>query len=277
MTGPALPGLIDPLTEPLPEAVPLGNASGLGRVSGRVRRAVPYAVRPGYRPLLLDLYLPEVAGAPVVLFVHGGGWRVGDRAVFCPTWRDWSPQPFARLVEAGFAVASVDYRLSGEALFPAQLDDVMAALHWLRIRSQELGIDTGRVVAWGESAGAHLAALLGLTESPAVVGVVDWYGPTDLLTMAAGADASDSREALLLGASPLSVPERARAASPLPGCMRRRRRSISRTVSMIGSFPLSRVGGSPPRCALKGAMPNSTLSPGRGICGWGWRTLRASS
>jgi acetyl esterase/lipase len=107
-------------------------------------------------------------------------------------------------------------------------------VRWLRTRSGELGIDTGRIVAGGESAGAHLAALVGLTagrggepDGPvpagAVVGVVDWYGPADLTTMGsqalpnalARADAPDSRESLLLGASPAAAPERARAASPV--------------------------------------------------------------
>ena len=184
---------------------------------------------------MLDLYTPRTTPAPVVLFLHGGGWRLGTRSVFCPTWRDWDPNPFSRLVAEGFAVASVDYRLSGEARFPAQLHDVTAAVRWLHARAGELGVDAGRIVAWGESAGGHLAALLGLTAgrpdleldggSPvlALAGVVDWYGPTDLLTMQSQArpdaiartDVPDSREALLIGAPAVQSPELARRASPV--------------------------------------------------------------
>lgn len=221
MTVPAAPpGLFDPVTEPLPPAAPFADAS--------VLRAVPYAVRPGFRPLQLDLYRPTGDGPhPVVLFLHGGGWRLGSRGMFCPTWRHWQPDPFARIVDAGFAVASAEYRLSGEAVFPAQRDDVTDALRWVAARADELGVDPGRVVVWGESAGGHLAALLGLTATRArpgaVTGVVDWYGPSNLTTLAvqAGADAvprsdaADSREALLIGAPAADAPELARAASPV--------------------------------------------------------------
>jgi acetyl esterase/lipase len=163
----------------------------------------------------------------VVLFLPNGGWRLGSRAMFCPTWRHWRPDPFARLVAAGFTVVSAEYRLSGEAVFPAQLDDVTDALRWLGARADEIGADPDRVVVWGESAGGHLAALLGLAATRArpraVAGVVDWYGPSDLTTMAAQArpdavarsDAADSREAALIGATVAEEPELARAASPL--------------------------------------------------------------
>jgi acetyl esterase/lipase len=181
MTTPAPPGLVRPDTDPLPDPVALDGGIG------RLRRAVAYSAPPGFRPLELDLYTPAGEPAPVILFVHGGGWRMGTREVFVPTLRDWRPGPFHRLVAAGFAVASVDYRLSAEAVFPAQLDDVRAALGYLQARAAELGVDASRVVAWGESAGAHLAALLGLTDSQAVAGVVDWYGPADLTTLAAQA------------------------------------------------------------------------------------------
>lgn len=229
MTTPAPPGLVRPAIEPLPHPVALDGGIG------QVRRAVTYAAPPGFRPLELDLYTPAGDPAPLIVFVHGGGWRVGTRAVFNPTWRDWRPDPFERLVGAGFAVASVDYRLSGEAVFPAQLQDVTAALRWLRTRADELGVDTSRVVAWGESAGGHLAALLGLTAGRAdlaeltggptaqVAGVVDWYGPANLPTLqdqarpdaVARSDAPDSRESLLIGAALPGAPELAHRASPV--------------------------------------------------------------
>lgn len=194
----------------------------------RVLRAVEYARIPGFRPLLLDLHLPAGAqDAPVVLYIHGGGWRAGSRAAFGPAYTDWTVTPFAALTGAGLAVASVDYRLSGEARYPAQLEDVTAALGWLRERGATYGIDPGRVAVWGESAGGHLAALLALTTDPgdAPAAVVDWYGPTDLGALADDSATSgiaiidpaadDSREALLLGAPPRDVPDRAAAAGPL--------------------------------------------------------------
>jgi acetyl esterase/lipase len=185
-----------------------------------------YAAPIGFRPLLLDLYLPAAGPdpAPLVVFMHGGGWLRGDRAMVGPGFAAWRPGPLARLAADGFAVASVDYRLSGEARFPAQLEDVSAAVDWLAGHAGEYGLDAGRIVLWGESAGAHLAVLLGLSSRrPPVRGVVDWYGPADLTALqqqvgAAGAlsdDPLDTREARLLGAPVAEVPELARAASPI--------------------------------------------------------------
>jgi acetyl esterase/lipase len=184
-----------------------------------------YAAPLGFRPLLLDLYLPAGRDlAPLVVFMHGGGWLRGDRSMVSPSFAPWRPGPLERLAAAGFAVASVDYRLSGEARFPAQLEDVSAAVDWLAGHAGEYGFDAGRIVLWGESAGAHLAALLGLrSPGPSVRGVVDWYGPADLAALqeqvgAAGAltgDPLDTREARLLGAPVADVPELARAASPI--------------------------------------------------------------
>jgi acetyl esterase/lipase len=192
---------------------------------------VPYAALPGARPLELDLYLPEDRPAPVVVFLHGGGWRVGSRRSGGPAFPGSSL--FERVVAAGVAVASVDYRLTGEAVWPAQLHDAKAAVRWLRARAGELGLDPERVAAWGESAGGHLAALLGLTAgdpalegdvgvtgpSSAVSAVAAWYPPTDLAGIAAdlGTDPTDAttREAQLLGAPVPSVPEAAAQASPV--------------------------------------------------------------
>ncbi|MCX5414634.1 alpha/beta hydrolase [Streptomyces sp. NBC_00059] len=188
-------------------------------------RGAVYAVPDGSRPLELDLWRPAGADGPVpvIVFVHGGGWRTGRRDDMGPRFRTWRPGPFARLVQAGFAVACVDYRLSGEAHFPAQRDDLAAALSWLRVRADELAVDRSRIVLWGESAGAHLAALAALTsaEDGAVRGCVCWYGPSDLGALAEDHggrfDAGDptTREARLLGAAPAADEELARAASPV--------------------------------------------------------------
>lgn len=184
-------------------------------------RGVPFADLDGSRPLELDLWLPESTSrgsVPLVLFVHGGAWRRGRRDDMGMLTRDWSPSPFVRIAAAGLAVAAVDYRLSGEAHFPAPVEDLRAALRWLSLRSSELGIDTDRTVVWGESAGGHLASLLALTPTePAPVGAVIWYGPSDLTTPRGHYDprSATTPEALLLGEPPAAAAERAQAASPL--------------------------------------------------------------
>ena len=204
----------------------------------RLLDGLEYAAIRGFRPLLADLYLPRGAGPwPAVVFIHGGGWGVGTRASVGPTLDEWSPSAFERLAAAGLAVASVDYRLTGEAIFPAQLHDVKAAVRWLRSEAAALGIDGERIVAWGASAGGHLAALLGLTgrgallegevgvsgPSSAVCAVIDWYGPADLVSMQEQSggegpvehDSAGSPEGSLIGGVVSENAERAREASPI--------------------------------------------------------------
>jgi acetyl esterase/lipase len=190
--------------------------------SARVVRDVVFAERIGFRPLSLDLHLPNGAPAalPVVLFLHGGGWRLGTRRTFVP--HRSVEETFGRIVAAGFAVASADYRLSGEARFPAQLDDVLAAIAWLREHGAEHGLEGDRIVLWGESSGAHLAALAAFAAS-GIAGVVDWYGPADLTALGAQLQPDDpdafdrdpsTREAGLIGGPVAELPDEARAASP---------------------------------------------------------------
>ncbi|POX36800.1 alpha/beta hydrolase [Streptomyces sp. Ru73] len=221
MTG-AAPTVRDLIAAPHPDVAPLPPAAR--HASGvRVLRGVPYGEVEGGRPPELDLWLPEESGpgpVPLVLFVHGGAWRRGRRDDMGLRTRDWEPGPFARIAAAGLAVASADYRLSGEAVFPAPLDDLRTALRWLTLRSAELGVDTARTVVWGESAGGHLAALLALDPGPAApapAGAVIWYGPSDLTAPRGPFTPEDPRtpEALLLGAAPADCPERARDASPV--------------------------------------------------------------
>ncbi|MGW7790735.1 alpha/beta hydrolase fold domain-containing protein [Streptomyces tricolor] len=212
----------DPVRLPLP--APARPAPGV-----RLLRGAVYAVPDGSRPLEADLWLPEPARGPVpvVVFVHGGGWRTGLRDDLGPRFRHWRPGPFARLARSGPAVVCPDYRLSGEARHPAQLDDLRALLTWLRDRAGDLGLDPERVVLWGESAGGHLAALTALTTpqgpggAATVRGCVTWYAPTDLTRLAD--DHAPGRfdpydpatfEALLLGAAPAAAPGPARDASP---------------------------------------------------------------
>ncbi|MFC5791635.1 alpha/beta hydrolase fold domain-containing protein [Agromyces tardus] len=175
---------------------------------------IDFAQPTGFRPLSMDLRTPDAAGAPVVVFLHGGGWLRGSRKVFTPGIG--VAQSFDRIVAAGFAVASCEYRLSGEARFPSQLDDVDAAIDWLREHGSEYGADASRLVLWGVSAGATLAALTGLRRDD-VRGVVDWFGPADLVALAeldTGEPAEATREARWLGAPAAQLPDAARAASP---------------------------------------------------------------
>ncbi|NEM92266.1 alpha/beta hydrolase [Galbitalea soli] len=183
-----------------------------------MRRDIPFASYPGFRPLSLDLHRPEASGAvPVILQLHGGGWRVGSRGSFAPGISD--ADSFGRMTAAGFAVAAADYRLSGEARYPAQLSDVERALDWVEGHAEEFALDPDRVVLWGGSAGGTLAALVGLSGRRGIRGVIDWYGPSDLLAMArhtlGTAPAGESREDRWLGSFVLDVPELAREASPV--------------------------------------------------------------
>jgi acetyl esterase/lipase len=153
---------------------------------------ITYAVAPGYRPLQLDVWVPaSPTPPPLVVWIHGGGWMFGDRRYLPETLRPH--QLFDELLAARLAVATIDYRHALEAHFPAQLHDAKAAIRYLRAHADVLGVDTTKIGVWGESAGGHLAALVGLTgqypelegaigvlrQSSAVDAVVDWYGPAD--------------------------------------------------------------------------------------------------
>lgn len=175
----------------LPPHEPTRRDDGARHYSG-----LTYAVAFGFRPLQLDVWVPAAAAAaPLVVWIHGGGWMFGDRRILPETFRP--NQVFDALLDAGLAVASIDYRHALEAPFPAQLHDAKAAVRYLRAFADELGISTERIGVIGESAGGHLAALVGLTAhrpdlegahgvvgtSSAVGAVVDWYGPADFTTM----------------------------------------------------------------------------------------------
>ncbi|MGW4681096.1 alpha/beta hydrolase fold domain-containing protein [Micromonospora taraxaci] len=182
---------------------------------------------PGFRPLTLDLVVPVAAPrpVPVLVWIHGGAWLFGSPKR--PAEWLMEADPFTAAIQAGFAVASAQYRLSGEAPFPAQLDDVKAAVRWLRRHSDTVGVDRERIGVWGESAGGHLASMVALTgddqDDSGVQAAVSWYAPSNLLTMQSQAhpsgtidhDAADSPESLLIGAPLADNPEAGRAASPV--------------------------------------------------------------
>ncbi|WP_432512177.1 alpha/beta hydrolase fold domain-containing protein [Kineococcus sp. SYSU DK001] len=199
-------------------------------MNGTTRTGLVHAER-STGPLVLDLVLPPDATGPVpvVVWLHGGGWFTGDRHL-APDLTRW-------FAARGLAMATVEYRLSGQALFPAQLHDVRAAVRFLRRAGAGLGLD-GRVGLWGSSAGGHLAALAGVTghlpflpgedvgpdaPSAAVQAVAEGYGPVDLERVVADAPASappamsgaNAPEARLLGGPPAQRRDLARAASPL--------------------------------------------------------------
>lgn len=179
----------------------------------------------GGKELRLDLYLPDGKPAGLVVWVHGGAWRAGSR----------KSVDLHGLVTRGWAIASVDYRLSTEARFPAQVFDLKAAIRFLRAHAAIYGYPASRIVVAGSSAGGHLAALVGVTngvaelegdlgdcrtESSAVQAVVVLYGASDLLTILAqstphGVAMRGPALDLLLGGQPEAVPALARLASPV--------------------------------------------------------------
>jgi acetyl esterase/lipase len=170
----------------------------------------------GFRPLHLDLHLPPGADgpSPVVLWIHGGGWREGSRLELPE-----SIAPFdfhGRLLARGYAVADVDYRLAFEAQYPAQLADVQAAIRWLRHYAEQLDIDPARFATLGESAGGHLASMAGLLGEgdTAIQAVVNWYGVADLTTIGDPQDAT-TLPAQLLGGPIGDRLDFARSASPV--------------------------------------------------------------
>ena len=184
----------------------------------KVVRDLEYAQVKGVS-LKLDLYRPSAmpsAPMPLVIWVHGGGWRNGSKTN-CPA---------AWLATKGYAVASLDFRLLPEHPWPAQIEDPIAALRWLRQVSGKYGYDASRSAAMGGSSGGHVVALWGTLPLPAedkVKAVVDLYGPTDLLTMPPNvlsekrtrADLAKANGALLLGGVVMDQPEKARAVSAL--------------------------------------------------------------
>jgi len=181
-------------------------------------RDVAYVTN-GHERQKLDLYVPENASGlmPLIIWIHGGGWMGGSKNN-CP------PLPWTR---KGYVVASIDYRLSQDAKFPAQIEDCKAALRWLHVHAKEYWIDEDRIVAWGGSAGGHLASLLGTTgevsewekgfqpTSIRVQAVIDWYGRADLTRVSTDPTWANSPSALLLGGCGQKFVELAKKASPI--------------------------------------------------------------
>ncbi len=183
----------------------------------------------------LDIYLPDEGDGPfpVILYIHGGGFAYEDK-------RRIHLLPFLKGLQRGYAVVGVDYRLSGEALFPAGLQDVKAAIRWLRANRAQYHLDGDRIAACGGSSGGNYAAMICLTDRVTefddlslgnpqypchVQAAVDWYGPTDFLKMDAQLDengygpgthgAAGSPESMYLGAKLADVPLKVELANPM--------------------------------------------------------------
>ena len=200
-----------------------GRADDSSRLAAH--RDIKYA-RVGEHALQLDLHLPRgKPRVPLIVWVHGGAWRSGSK----------SSMPLGRIVEAGYAIASVDYRLSPEAKFPAQIHDLKAAIRFLRAHGSDWKVSAKKIVIAGDSAGAHLAALVGVSnghadlegtvgnnheESSDVQGIISFYGAANLMTILNqstphGLNVRIPALRLLLGDVPTNAPALARLASPV--------------------------------------------------------------
>lgn len=215
-------GLAGPFVQRLIARRPMGDLS-----DATILRDLIYK-RVGDVSLKIDLYLPKslTSPPPMILCIHGGGWSRGNKRQ-CPA---------IMMVKDGYAVASMQYRLTGEAAFPAQIEDCKAAVRWLRANAQKYRFDPDRIGVWGHSSGAHLAALLGTSGdvkslegagenqqySSRVQAVCEISGPADLVRMhrdvanGASSRAAEAKAAIeaLIGGPIAANQEAAIAASP---------------------------------------------------------------
>lgn len=184
----------------------------------------------GHERQMLDLYLPaQGEHHPLIIWIHGGAFRMGSKE-----GNPDNPLPFDYVTQ-GYALASINYRLSQHAIWPAQIEDCKAAVRWLRAHAPEYKLDPKRFAAWGPSAGGHLVAMLGtaghvaafevgahLERSSRVQCVIDYFGPTDFLQMDAQRppdgmihNTPDSPESELVGGPIQEHPEKVAQANPV--------------------------------------------------------------
>jgi len=212
------------------------------RLEPPVLKDAPYALKSPAQKL--DLYLPSRTDrqTPVIVWLHPGGFFAGDKdgsGTIDPLSYVNLPHLFGPMLERGYAVASVNYRLSDEALFPALIHDVKASIRWVRANAKKYGFNKERVAAWGASDGGYLAAMLAVSggvaeledlslgnpvESSRICAAVDWYGPTDFLQMDEQhlelgqpvlANDPESPESRLIGGALPLHPEKCKASSPI--------------------------------------------------------------
>lgn len=209
----------------------------------RVQTDIAYA--DGSPAQRLDLYLPEEdAGSlrPALVVVHGGGWRGGDKQR-----GQWARIP-AQYARDGYVAISVNYRLTGEAPWPAQVEDVKAAVRWLRAHAAEYRVDAGRIGAYGNSAGAHLVSLLGLVKE---VDGLEGSGPyREHSSMVQAVCASATPTDFLNWREPGAVPERLAStflAGPEDGLRDRARQASPITYARGDAPPFLLVHGTADR------------------------------
>ena len=228
----AAPGKIKPKPANVAKPAP-ARPSGVQAV-----RDLIYARPVSGHPLTLDIYQPQRAPKdfprPVVIFIHGGNWNSGD-ARQGGGFNDF-PAILTSVAAQGYVVASINYRFSGEAPFPAPVQDAKTAVRWLRAHAADYNIDTTRVALWGEEAGGQIAALVATgcgvsslapegprddnAPSDCVQAVIDWHGIHDLAGMTMGEDGKPlpvpTPEGTYLGCEPAQcAPGVVRAASPM--------------------------------------------------------------
>lgn len=205
-----------------------------------------FSVEPNYKDLAyapvsaaekLDLYLPTTSAGPfpVVINIHGGGFKFGDKGML-------NEITGKALINAGYAVASIDYRLSGDAQFPAAVQDAKAVVRFLRANAAKYNLNPDKMAVFGQSAGGNIAAMVGVTGnlsdyddaslgnagvSSEVQAVIDWFGPTDFLQMDAQAKAqgcaaadqahsdASSFESAYIGAAIQTVPDQVKKSNPI--------------------------------------------------------------
>jgi acetyl esterase/lipase len=179
----------------------------------QVRRDLPFVIHEEL-PVALDLYLPVLTNAdprPVCVYIHGGGWQAGDKS---------EGEIFLKgPIDAGWIGVSTNYRLSGTATWPAQIEDIRACLDWIARHAEEINADPQHIVVAGGSAGGQLALMAGLDQTQwgdyRIIGICSLYGPTDLQSEEWHGHQIKYMLTNLLGADPALVPDRARSASPI--------------------------------------------------------------
>lgn len=178
--------------------------------------------RVGGRPLLLDIYIPEtpvISPMPAIVWIHGGGWRGGNK----------SGSRIKLLAEHGFFGISIEYRLSGEAEFPAAVEDAKCAVRWLRAHAQEYNVDPERIGVWGSSAGGHLSLMVATADglegnggwpaySSRVQAVCSYWGPSDFIgwyELSESGFGRDTAPVQFIGGTYSEMPQAYWLASPL--------------------------------------------------------------
>jgi acetyl esterase/lipase len=193
---------------------------------------IPYATLSEAQKL--DIYLPDKISEPlpVIVSIHGGAFMMGDK-------RDGQVKPMIEGIKRGYAVISINYRMSGEAIFPANINDVKAAIRWIRANANKHHLNPDKIAVWGGSAGGNLSALVGTSGgvkeledlslgnaaySSNVQAVIDWFGPTNFLKMddqlretgngKPDHSESNSPESKVLGAKITEIPDLVKKANP---------------------------------------------------------------